>query len=131
MPSTLKVLVTSCDPETRWGVAKILGKSGIDLLFSSTVSEAKEILARQRICLVFSEAELPDGGFRDILSHVARSVAKVPVVVLSRLDEWDQYLEAMRLGAFDYVTRPYHPAEIEWIVSKALRMVPADAWVAA
>ena len=51
MASASQVLIASPDPETRWRLTNILGKRGLDLVFSSTVSEAGALLARQPICL--------------------------------------------------------------------------------
>ena len=76
---------------------------------------------------MFCEVGLPDGDFRDLLGKVTGLAIKVPVVVASRLDDWDAYLEAMQLGAFDYIARPYRQAEVEWIVSRALRMASVAA----
>ena len=51
----------------------------------------------------------------------AASGVHPPVVVTSRLDDTSQYLEAMRLGAFDFMARPFRRSEIEWIVQNAMR----------
>jgi DNA-binding NtrC family response regulator len=64
---------------------------------------------------------LPDGNYRDFLT-VLRSVKnKTRVVVTSRLADWDEYLEAMRLGAFDVIAAPCHSADVEWILVQAAR----------
>ncbi len=121
MNKNLRVLVASPYPETRQLVSSILGQCKLDPVLSSTVSEAKTVLALQLISLVFCEDHLPDGSFRDILSREGLSPTGAPVVVISRSGDWDKYLEAMRSRVFDYVAYPFQQGEVEWIVSKALR----------
>ena len=70
--------------------------------------------------MVFCEGRLRDGSFRDLLRAAEVAEARLPVVVASRLAETDEYLEAMRLGAFDFVARPYLQSEVESIVHRAL-----------
>jgi len=42
-------------------------------------------------------------------------------VVFSRLGEWDHYLEAIRLGAFDCLRYPFRTGELRWVVNRALQ----------
>jgi DNA-binding NtrC family response regulator len=79
------------------------------------------------IPLVVCAADLADGSFREMLR--AREVAepKIPVVVASRRDDAAEYMEAMQLGAFDFIARPYRPSELQWIVFNALRKKRAVA----
>ena len=127
MPSPPQVLVVFSDSHHRDALATLLAHCGLRPILSRSVSEARTILARQAICLIFCDARLADGTFRDILAEVERACARVPVVVASHLADWDHYLEAMHLGVFDYITLPCRRVEVEWVVSKAL---PARAMVA-
>jgi len=99
----------------------------LEPVFSSTVSEARVLLARQSVLLVFCEADLADGNFRDVLRAAETAEAKIPVVVASRRDDTAEYLEAMGSGAFDFIACPFRRAEVEWIVSHALRKMTAAA----
>ena len=127
MAGRSQVLIASSDPEGRQALMSVLAQCGLEPVFSSTVREARAILAREAIRLVFCEACLADGNFRDLLGAAELTRARVPVVVASRLDDTTQYLEAMRSGAFDFIARPYRRAEVEWIISNALRKVAAAA----
>ena len=85
------------------------------------------MLAREPVQIVFCEAGLIDGTFRDVLRAVRGAGSKVPVVVASRVDDTREYIEAMGLGAFDYIACPYRHSEVERIVSSALREVTGAA----
>jgi len=120
MPLTRRVLLVSPNSELREQLARWLKKAGLRTLCSVTVGGALQKLARAPVGLLLCEAELPDGNFRDLLRHVNRSGAAVPVVVLSPSDDCEPYLSAMRDGAFDYLAYPSPHNEMERVVHNAL-----------
>jgi DNA-binding NtrC family response regulator len=125
MPSRLRVLVTSYDPDNGRMLGSILSECGLASVLASTLEEAQSLLAQRDILLAFCDAELADGTFRELL-HLTEA-AKIPVVVASRVHETLQYLEAMRLGAFDFIAPPYRRSEVEHIVASALHRPNAAA----
>ncbi len=127
MALALQTLVASSDPEIRATLSGILARHGLEPIFSFTAEEAKAILLRHPISLVFCEERLPDGSFRDVLGEVKRSARLVPVVVVARPGDWDKCLEALRLGVHDYIGYPFHRAEVESVINQALRTVSVFA----
>jgi DNA-binding NtrC family response regulator len=124
MSASPQVLFISSDPEGRGALSELVTQFGVEAVSASSVKEALSTLSREPIRLVLCDAQLPGGGVRDILAATARRAKKVPVVVTSRLDSWDEYLKAMRWGAFDYVVYPFRRDEVQWILERALRGVP-------
>jgi DNA-binding NtrC family response regulator len=86
---------------------------------SSSLKEAQFLLARRETALAICHASSRDGTFRDLLGAVGK-VSNVPIIVCGDFYDPRLYLEAMELGAFDYVTYPYHSEGVKWIVGKAL-----------
>lgn len=127
MTGRLQILVVCSDPENRKTLLGVLTQCGLELIISSTVSEARAVLARQAFPLVICEADLAGGSFRDLLRATQAAGVRIPVVVASRLDNTHEYLEAMQLGAFDYIAGPFRRSDVEWIVSQALRNAYATA----
>jgi len=125
MPSRLPVLVVSSDSDNGRKLGSILSECGLDPIPTSTLEETQSLLGKRDMLLVFCDAELADGTFREVL-RLAEAV-KIPVVVASRVHETLQYLEAMRLGAFDFITTPYRRSELEHIVASALHRPNAAA----
>lgn len=123
----LQILVACSDPESRQALLGVLVQCGLEPVFFSTVREARAFLSRQRVPLVVCAANLIDGTFRDILHLAEESEVKFPVVVASRRDDTDEYLEAMQLGAYDFIACPFRQSEVEWIVSHALSRTAAAA----
>jgi DNA-binding NtrC family response regulator len=81
------------------------------------MSEVRAVLAERPVHLVFCEDGLPEGGFREVLRLAETAGSDVPLVVCSLLGELDEYLEAMQLGAFDFIAPPYRRVEVESIIN--------------
>jgi DNA-binding NtrC family response regulator len=115
-----RLLLACSDPESRERVTELLRESEFRTVSAGTFQESSGVLARQGVSVVFCEERLPGGGFPKLLSEVKRSGVRIPVVVLSRTGEWEEYLAALRLGAFDMVTPPYDRTTIRAAAYKAL-----------
>ncbi len=72
------------------------------------------------MALIFCSDELPDGGVEDFVQCASQSPYRIPVVVVSRLDDWSRYVLFLRVGAFDYVLYPSNGNEIERVVRTVL-----------
>src|SRR5947208_2932491 len=118
----LDVLVTSSDIEHRNALVEVLDSLSLNVIACNALSQAEEVLQRQTVDVIFCDDHLTDGSYRDLLPMYKRSgSAKTPrLVVTIRTGEWDEYLEAMRLGAFDALRRPWHPTDVEMVMLRAL-----------
>jgi DNA-binding NtrC family response regulator len=120
MPNLREVLVVSSDDEVRRNVAGIVGLYGLEPVLCVTVADSRAVLCRYPICLVVCEDRLADGNYRDLIEAVERTSSDAPVIVVSRLADWNEYMNAVRAGAFDYIRLPPRRTEIEWVVKNAL-----------
>jgi DNA-binding NtrC family response regulator len=118
------VLVVSHIPEAQQGFASVLGQCGLAPIVASTAQEATAILSRRPLSLIFCSDELPGGGIDGLIRQDSGQSAKVPVVVVSRFDDWKRYLDFLQAGAFDYVLYPPSGDEIQRVVQNALSYGP-------
>jgi two-component system, NtrC family, response regulator PilR len=116
-----EVLVVSSDVEKRRELAAILRRENIDAIRAGTVRECRAILAKDGVGLIFCDKQLLDGTYRDLIAASRAMKSRARVVVTSHEAEWDEYLEAMRLGAFDVIASPCRPTDVEWMVIQARR----------
>jgi DNA-binding NtrC family response regulator len=117
----VRVLVITGEPNLWETLNGVLSGCGADPVHCETLCEATELLASERFALVILEESLPDGTSLDLLiAAIRRSGPSIPVIVVSRLDDWGGFLDAMVAGAFDYVAFPPHPHELERAVTAAL-----------
>jgi DNA-binding NtrC family response regulator len=114
-----KISVASSDSASRRALTTILNREGVELICTSTIRELRDIVAQENVSLVFCEGQLADGNYRDLLAACRSMKSKVRVVVT--YTDWDEYLNAMRLGAFDVIEIPYRRTDIEWVVAQAHR----------
>jgi DNA-binding NtrC family response regulator len=121
MDRPISILVVSSEFKNRYALREILNREGCETICVSTVGECEEVLASQNADLVFSDRALTDGSYRDILA-IARSVGRnARLVVTSRLADWDEYLEAIKDGAFDLIASPSQKADVVRVINQAQR----------
>lgn len=121
MTPWFEVLVVSSDAVFRDRLASILKTQGIGPVCLSTLRQCHEILAQRRVGLVFCDLHLADGNYRELLMAYAAHGTRPRVVVTSRTADWDEFKEAMRYGAFDVISVPCRPGDVEWMVIQAKR----------
>ena len=121
MSEHINVLVTSSDLEDRTHLLHILEKLSLNVISCSTLNQAREVLSRQRASLVFCDESLSDGCYRVLLQTCKAKRPMPRLVVTIHRGEWDEYLEAMRLGVFDAIRWPLRPTDVELIVLRAMR----------
>ena len=114
------VLVVEDAPEFAQMVTAILRKSGHRVRTATTISDALESLAATPPDLVILDLTLPDGDGLD-LCRTIRERSSAYILVLSGRDEEIDKLLGFKLGADDYVTKPFSPRELGARVEALLR----------
>jgi DNA-binding NtrC family response regulator len=121
MDKPILILVVSSEFKNRYALREILNREGWEAICASTVGECEKVLASQNTDLVFCDRGLTDGSYRDILT-IARSVGRnARLVVTSRLADWDEYLKALKDGAFDLIASPCQKADVVRVINQAQR----------
>ncbi len=116
-----QIVIASADVEERRAMCNILATQGLDPIAASSVRQCEEIMAQENVGLIFCARSLADGDYRSLLVAPRRERRKTRIVILNRVTDWDEYLEAMRLGAFDVISAPCRPTDVEWMILQALR----------
>lgn len=115
------VLLACSAGEERGALMRVLMQCGLAPVLSRSVRETQATLSGQKVGLIVCAAQLEDGSFRDLLRMVRRVNWRGSLIVASRLGECEEYLEAMRLGAFDLIVAPYCLRDVKPIVQRALQ----------
>jgi signal transduction histidine kinase len=110
MTTPLKILLIEDDEDDRVLMRDMLEElrprlGGIDLVMAPTVPEAEARLHRDSFDLVLSDLSLPESRGVETVRRVIRAAPDVPVVVLTGLQDETTALEALRLGAQDYLVK--------------------------
>jgi ActR/RegA family two-component response regulator len=121
MPPAWKIVIISSDLNHLSALTEILKKREIGPVCTSAVRQYRDVLSKQSVGLVFSDSTLSDGDYRDVIA-ASRSVgSRARIVVTSRQADWPEFLEAIRAGAFDVISKPCRPKDVEWMVIQAKR----------
>ena len=116
-----QIVIASADMEERRAMCNILVKQGLEPIVASSIRECEGILAREEVGLIFCTRSLADGDYRGLLIAPRPASRKTRIVIVNQLTNWDEYLDAMRLGAFDVISAPCRPTDVEWMIIQALR----------
>lgn len=115
------VLVACTDPGNRSALVHMLESMSVNVFSCSTMNQISEVLSKQKVELVFCDEHLSDGSFRDLLRPKQPWMGRPRIVVIFRVGEWAEYLEALRLGVFEVISTPVHPTDVELAVIRATR----------
>ena len=118
---TRKVVIVSSNQNRITNLSEILQKQAIDSLCAITVKEYRHILSKRPLELVFCDSKLSDGDYRDVINATRFAGSFAHIVVTSRLASWPEFLEAMRVGAFDVISTPCRYKDVEWVIIQAAR----------
>jgi len=119
--SSFDIMVVSPNLEVQQAFAGVLSLWGLAPIVASSVREAEEIVNRHPVSLVFySDEFLEDTSMDGFIRRASRPSNKVPVVVVSRLDDWEHFVGLLRRGAFDYVLYPLSEVDVARVVKNAL-----------
>ncbi|MDH2310939.1 response regulator transcription factor [Methylobacterium brachiatum] len=115
------ILVIDDEPPIRKLLRTGLSTQGYAILEAPNAAAALELLGRDRVDLVILDLGLPDMRGHDLLRAIRTRHPELPVVVLSSRTDEGGKVEALDLGADDYVTKPFGMAELLARLRAALR----------
>jgi len=121
MQYQLDALVVSERMEHVKSLVRILDGLMINVYVACSVKQAQEVLCRQPLALVFCDERVPGGSYRELLQTGDPRRKASRFVVMLQTGEWDEYLEAMRLGAFEVIRCPVQPTDVEMTLIHATR----------
>jgi two-component system, NtrC family, response regulator AtoC len=119
--ATMTVLVVDDDASVRSLLHKLLSRSRYDVIEAEDGLEAIQILGSRPIDLVITDLNMPRADGLQVLRHTREKHPKVPVLILTGENSIRDCVEAMRAGAFNFLTKPFHAADLDEIVRQALR----------
>ena len=100
----------------------LLTKEGFQVLTAGSGSEALAVLREAEIDLVLTDMKMPGMDGIELLTAIKETDPDLPVIVMTAFGTVDRAVEAMKLGAFDYLTKPFENKELLVTVAKALEL---------
>ena len=120
MTDPARILVIDDEESIRDSMSQVLRKEGYSVQTTASGQEGWRFFGAETFQIVFVDLKLPGMSGLDILSRIREADPQIPVIVITGYASIESAVEAMRRGAFDYMTKPFTPEEVRVVVRKAL-----------
>lgn len=116
------VLVVDDDADTRNVLARTIAGLGINVLEARDGRQALTILKKQRIEVVISDLVMPRMSGIMMLHSMLEQGHHMPFILVTGYSDKDSAIQALRLGAFDYLEKPVHESDLISVTQEALKV---------
>jgi two-component system response regulator PilR (NtrC family) len=115
-----RILIIDDELSVREFFEILLTKEGYEVVTALDGQDALKLMRDQTFDLIITDLQLKNGDGMSILKESKRVALDVPVIMITAFATTDSAVEAMKAGAFDYLSKPFKIEEIKVVISKAL-----------
>lgn len=115
-------LVVDDEPDIRELLELTLGRMEIDTFAAENLTQARALLAQHPFDLCLTDMRLPDGSGMDLVEHIQKNHASLPVAVITAHGSMEMAISALKAGAFDFVSKPVDLHVLRTLVTAALKL---------
>jgi len=119
--TTVKVLVLDTDESVLEICKRILESEGFDVRTTTSTKEALEQLEKEFFDVIIADIDLPDIGGKELLKEIKNRQPEVIVILTAPFKATEEAVEAVSLGAYDYIPKPFGPHQILLVVYTAVQ----------
>src|ERR1700736_6264922 len=124
--ATLNLLVVDDEVTTRNLCNDVALEAGLHVYASATTEQALDILDQYPIDIVVTDLKIPQIGGLELIKRIRVSNPQVSIIVLTQYGTIETAIEATRLGAVDYVTKPFHLEELRGKLDRLIHSIEVD-----
>src|SRR5262249_28595313 len=130
-PRAARILVADDERSIRWVMAEALGADGHQVTEASTGSDALSALSLGGYDIAFLDIRMPDLNGLDVVSAARDASLDTTLVVMTAQTTMSNAVEAMKRGAYDYLTKPFDLDVVRLLVKRVLetRQLSCDVQV--
>jgi DNA-binding NtrC family response regulator len=118
--ASARILIVDDEQLVRWSLNERLTAAGYDVFEAGLAADALERIGSADIDLVLLDFKLPDGDGLSVLKKIKEVSPEIQVILMTGYSSIETAVEAMKLGAYHYVNKPFNLDEVEMLVQKAL-----------
>ncbi|WDS37516.1 sigma-54 dependent transcriptional regulator [Pseudoxanthomonas sp.] len=122
MSDPRSALIVDDERDIRELLTLTLGRMGLRIDAAANLGEARELLSRNSYDLCFTDMRLPDGNGIELVSEISRNFPKTPVAMITAFGNVELAVEALKAGAFDFVSKPVDLNVLRGLVRNALQL---------
>jgi signal transduction histidine kinase len=117
---TGSVLVVDDDPDVLEATSMMLGEFGYNVVSSSSAAEAIQAIQSDHIDVVVTDIVMPEVSGINLLEKVHAIDAKIPVILMTAYADMEKVINALKMGAFDFIIKPFSLELLYHSVEKAV-----------
>ncbi len=126
MTERIKALLVHHNSETLETLKGAQEHQGMSIIHAESQAQAKRLLGGLNPApLVFTDTQLPDGTWADVLAVAEKAAQPVNVIVVARVVDTRFYVQAIETGAFDFLAPPFNASDLAYVVRSAINNVVA------
>ena len=125
--TTHTALIVDDEPDIRSLLEITLTRMGITTHTSADLGTARSLLEKHQPHLCLTDMNLPDGNGIDLVHWIQQHAPNTPVAVITAYGSMDTAIEALKAGAFDFVSKPVELPRLRELVNSALKLSEPDA----
>ncbi len=125
--SQYSLLVIDDEPDLRTLYELTLLREGYEVETGGSVEEALQMLKERSYSAVITDMRLPDGSGLDVLAYLEEGKRREKAIVITAYGSAENAVEALKSGAFDYLTKPVDLRQFRLVVASALGRAPQSA----
>ncbi len=121
MTNVVRMLIAEDDADTRLLFRKVLEHEGFEVQVAKNGREVLEILKKDpKYDILITDIHMPEKDGMAVLKEALRITPSLKVIMVTAYAEIDLYLQSMREGAFEFVTKPFKIPDLLHVVDRAL-----------
>src|SRR5246127_482309 len=125
------VLIVDDEPDLLELVSLTLGRMNLDTRTAADIGSARRLLKSEQFDLCLTDMRLPDGDGLDLVAWIQENRATLPVAIITAHGNVESAVRALKLGAFDFVSKPLDLGVLRKLVGAAIKLAAATEETAA
>ena len=118
-----RILIVDDEENARVALSKILAHDGYDVSSAGNGFEALNFLRDREVELIITDINMPEMNGLTFLRELNRNHPQSNVIMITAYGEVESYLEAMNLGAFEYINKPVRYDDLKKVINKIFKVV--------
>jgi len=114
----MEILVVDDEAQMRSAMENTLARLGATVFCAENGQEALTLLEKKSFDLIISDMRMPVCNGEDLLKEVSKKYQQIPMVMVTAYGTINQAVDAMRLGAFDFITKPFSMEDLEYLIDR-------------
>lgn len=116
----IKILIVDDDPTFSLMLKSYLSNKGYDVMEVFTASKALKLVKEQKFNIILTDFRLPDFDGLELINEIQKHDSSIPIILMTRYGDIRSAVNAIKSGAYDYITKPVNPDDLLNIIKSAV-----------